>query len=533
MLPSSSSHPPAPFIETIRIAVIGDSGVGKSTFIRKLCYTTPESTNFFDFGANIDVCYHIHDPEQYFDHIQQEMDTIETELGLDQGIEGDFIDANGFHSQHTNMTIPENITPIYPADATMYIIEFIDMPGHKRYQETRESLFKNIDGVLLFFDARNSRSISSVPKWFAELTLLQHQHNVFNVFYQPCMEGKYGKRLTRDKFSKFLDGKRTHLGSHLDHTFDDNIDGDEESRRVMSYSGHCIDSNGDVELNTQHGNKNRVNKAQNIYPPHSNNIDTSFLTPNEGIFPLLLIGSVVNNLDPNFFPWYPTLPYTDLAFFDVNKIADFVMAPKLNKLSQSTKLATQSTKTAKTATKSEQNIDDNSDTINHLDENNVDNTHPFVIFEKLIGKFVDEIIIAKKTNQIRKNLEKEIKLFFKNYRNNNHQNIQQMQNIPENYPYTRPHINPSQPPLHNYHPYPNMTSEIMTANLATNMYIPSMAIPTPNNAMNGAQEQHGGQFLPLLTTPHPYQQQQQQQQLQQRQFRNGGKDDFLDNYELL
>jgi hypothetical protein len=162
------------------------------------------------------------------------------------------------------------------------------------------------------------------------------------------------------------------------------------------------------------------------------------------------------------------------------------------------------------ATKLEQNIDDNSDKINHLDENDVDNTHPFVIFEKLIGNFVDEIIIAKKTNQIKKNLEKEIKLFFKNYRNNNHQNIQQMQNIPQN--------------------YPNMASETMAVNLATNMYIPSMAIPTPNNAMNGAQDQRGGQFLPLLTTPHPYQ---QQQQLQQRQFRNGGKDDFLDNYELL
>lgn len=229
-------------LPVIRIAVVGDSGVGKSHLIRKLCYTKPPPTHFFDFGVGLEACYHLHQPpptlrnnsEHHNEHDYQHhpySTTTTTTTTTTSTTTTTTTNAPTSHLTHHNDL---NIPP-----PELFLIEFLDLPGHKRYLETRSTLFSDrIDGVLLLFDARNTRSNTSVPRWYQELSVLHQQRKCFT---------------------------------------------------LTSHTPAVVQGN------------------------HYN-----------FIFPLFMLGTLVDNLPPFNFGWIPDIPFTDLLFLDVNTIEQYV-----------------------------------------------------------------------------------------------------------------------------------------------------------------------------------------------------------------
>lgn len=350
-------------IPHLRIAVVGDSGVGKSTILRKLCYSKPDPGHFFDFGANIEMCYHIA-PANLFQNLTQ------------------FTSNSNFQPPSTNS--PTDQYDIYP-DHRLVIVEFIELPGHKRYKETRETLLNGIDGVLLFFDARHERSQKSVPNWYDELLFLHQQRSCFATSINSTPQHS-----TQSFNPQFPSQTNTYPHTTLPNS-----------------SLHPLDQ----QNNLNHTPSNRP--FDQFTQPTSSQSQSS-------PFPLFLIGTVINSLQPFHFPWIDEIPFEDLAYVDINSLEEFIFQ------SDDPELDLPPTPSSPPGFNSLRNTENNgTDDFNQgiLEANQQNNSnlnslfpflpstqppsttpqmilsdpnsHPFLILEALIGRFIDSLIEIK------------------------------------------------------------------------------------------------------------------------------------------
>lgn len=347
-------------IPHIRIAVVGDSGVGKSTILRKLCYSKPDPGFFFDFGANIEMCYHIA-PAHLFENANQ-------------------FNSNSNFSPSNGSTTDQY--DIYP-DHRLVIVEFIELPGHKRYKETRETLLNGIDGVLLFFDARHARSQKSIPNWYDELLFLHQQ---------------------RSCFATSINSTSQTSTQHYNPQF---------STQTNNYP-HTNLPNSSSHLSDQ---QNNINYTTNNRPFDQFTQPTSSQSQSSP-FPLFLIGTVINSLQPFHFSWIDEVPFEDLVYVDINSIEEFIFQQDDPELDPSPTPPSHSgfnhIRNGENETAGDVNQGNGSQTQHNISNSSLPflqypqppsttpltilsdpNSHPFLILEALIGRFIDTLIEIK------------------------------------------------------------------------------------------------------------------------------------------
>src|SRR5688500_891027 len=50
-----------------------------------------------------------------------------------------------------------------------YFIEFFDIGCNRKYENSRNVFYNNINGILLFFDLSNYKSYNNIKKWIKEI----------------------------------------------------------------------------------------------------------------------------------------------------------------------------------------------------------------------------------------------------------------------------------------------------------------------------------------------------------------------------
>jgi len=98
---------------SVRILVVGPTGVGKSALLERICGNTP--TGAWTIGCSTHV----------------------TSFGYDQAHE--------------------------------FYIEFVDISGVRTYELSRQIYYRNINGLILVYDVSNPRSYENIREWLREL----------------------------------------------------------------------------------------------------------------------------------------------------------------------------------------------------------------------------------------------------------------------------------------------------------------------------------------------------------------------------
>lgn len=106
-------------IDKVKIIVAGDSGVGKSSFIRLICHGEPAFNPSWTIGCSVDVKLH-----EY---------------------------KEGTPSQKT------------------YFIELWDIGGTNGHANSRSVFYTSVNGVILVHDLTNRKSEQNLRKWLAEI----------------------------------------------------------------------------------------------------------------------------------------------------------------------------------------------------------------------------------------------------------------------------------------------------------------------------------------------------------------------------
>ncbi len=101
-------------LPAVRVLVVGDSGVGKTTLLRALCQDTSntcDATHRWTIGCDVHVLFHP------FRHHQE------------------------------------------------YCIEFIDVGGHVNYEISRQMFYEDVQGIIFMYDLSNTRSLEHLRQW--------------------------------------------------------------------------------------------------------------------------------------------------------------------------------------------------------------------------------------------------------------------------------------------------------------------------------------------------------------------------------
>ncbi|XP_006816081.1 rab-like protein 3 [Saccoglossus kowalevskii] len=106
-------------IDKVRILVVGDSGVGKSSLVHLVCHSEPIANASWTIGAAVDVKVH-----EY---------------------------KEGTPSQKT------------------YFLEFWDVGGSANHTKSRHIFFNPVHGLILVHDLTNRKSHLNLRKWLAEV----------------------------------------------------------------------------------------------------------------------------------------------------------------------------------------------------------------------------------------------------------------------------------------------------------------------------------------------------------------------------
>jgi Rab-like protein 3 len=108
---------------SVRILVLGDSGVGKTCLVHRLCYGDELKDPAWTVGCN-------------------------TAVKLD---------------------VREHETLSY---------QFLDIGGHNRYAISREVFYYDICGIILVFDHSNRKSYKNLRSWISEIVSAQDKRNI-------------------------------------------------------------------------------------------------------------------------------------------------------------------------------------------------------------------------------------------------------------------------------------------------------------------------------------------------------------------
>jgi GTPase SAR1 family protein len=117
-------------ISKVRILVLGDSGVGKTTWLQQLCGSQP-----CDNGKTIGALTHV----MLYECLRR-------------------------HRQ--------------------FFVEFIDVGGHRSYAVSRHIFYSQINGVIFAFDTANKKSYKNISEWIRELVRVDK--------FKPIEEGHLG-----------------------------------------------------------------------------------------------------------------------------------------------------------------------------------------------------------------------------------------------------------------------------------------------------------------------------------------------------
>ncbi|KAJ3057439.1 hypothetical protein HK097_006367 [Rhizophlyctis rosea] len=102
--------------DKVRVVVVGDPGVGKTSLLNILCHGEPLRAHARTAGVNVDVKVH----------------------------------------DHTRTSKP-------------YFVEFIDVAGSCKHRHSRSIFYSNINGIILVHDTINRKSYNNLWKWIQEV----------------------------------------------------------------------------------------------------------------------------------------------------------------------------------------------------------------------------------------------------------------------------------------------------------------------------------------------------------------------------
>ncbi|XP_021737663.1 small GTPase LIP1-like [Chenopodium quinoa] len=117
-----------PPIGTVRVLVVGDSGVGKTSLVHLILNGSAVARPPQTIGCAVSV-----------KHI-----TYRSSVSSSNGLEGD-VDRDFF-------------------------VELWDVCGHERYKDCRSLFYSQVNGVIFVYDISQKRTKSSLQKWAAEVT---------------------------------------------------------------------------------------------------------------------------------------------------------------------------------------------------------------------------------------------------------------------------------------------------------------------------------------------------------------------------
>mmetsp|Transcript_15974 Transcript_15974/g.28656 ORF Transcript_15974/g.28656 Transcript_15974/m.28656 type:complete len:242 (+) Transcript_15974:272-997(+) len=103
-------------VSKVRILVLGDSGVGKTSLVHQICYGSILKDPRWTVGCGIEVKLQAH-----------------------------------------------------RASNKKFFMEFWDVGGSRKYQLTRSIFYSQINGIMLVFDLKNRKSYQNLKKWIKEL----------------------------------------------------------------------------------------------------------------------------------------------------------------------------------------------------------------------------------------------------------------------------------------------------------------------------------------------------------------------------
>ncbi|CAG8791644.1 12621_t:CDS:2, partial [Acaulospora morrowiae] len=104
------------YYDKIRIVVIGDSGVGKTSLVHILCHNEALRNPAWTIGCSVDVKIHTHS-----------------------------------------------------RSCKSYFVEFVDVGGSSKHKSVRNVLYHQINGIMLVHDVSNKKSYYNLWKWIAEV----------------------------------------------------------------------------------------------------------------------------------------------------------------------------------------------------------------------------------------------------------------------------------------------------------------------------------------------------------------------------
>ena len=161
-------------LPSLRLLVLGDSGVGKTTLCNRICYNKlPKFVNW-TYQANIDIMMYIYDNYKYF-------------------------------------------------------IEFIDISGSTTQKLSRKIYYKNINGIILVFDVNNKKSYFNLKTWLNEYNSVinnkDNQYNSNSFFPQiiiPSYKNNKKSKYNLDEIPIFLFGNKYDLNVNTFSMLNDN-----------------------------------------------------------------------------------------------------------------------------------------------------------------------------------------------------------------------------------------------------------------------------------------------------------------------
>jgi len=142
-----------------RILVLGDSGVGKTSLVHKICSGEKlESSPGHTIGCAVQV------------------KLLSFTKGSFDGTQGGGgTPAHGtFHQHGVNQVNQSQIIVGQQHQQEQFFVELLDVGCHANYELSRSMFYSQIDGVVLVYDVSNSKSFSNLRKWVVEVRKKVH-----------------------------------------------------------------------------------------------------------------------------------------------------------------------------------------------------------------------------------------------------------------------------------------------------------------------------------------------------------------------
>eukprot|EP01083_Nonionella_stella_P030810 84403_1 len=148
---TSPSRRSASDLARVRLLVVGDSGVGKTSLVHRLCHGTALQRPKWTVGCSTDVKLHR-----------------------------------------------------YSKGDREFFVEFLDVGGSYKYKMARQVFYTQLHGILLVFDVGNANSYNHLRDWIRELVDVDTRRPLENSAHRPPSSHRPSAQATMPKFSRAL-----------------------------------------------------------------------------------------------------------------------------------------------------------------------------------------------------------------------------------------------------------------------------------------------------------------------------------------